>query len=60
MFNKLTNYIKNSIIELKKVSWPTKQQAVRHTLLVIAISLVVAAFLGVIDFILTKVLQLVI
>jgi len=60
MFNKLTNYIKNSIIELKKVSWPTKQQAVRHTLLVIAISLVVAAFLGIVDFILTKVLQLVI
>ena len=60
MFEKLTNYIKNSIIELKKVSWPTKQQAVRHTLLVIAISAVVAAFLGIIDFILTKALQLVI
>jgi len=60
MSNKLTNYIKNSIIELKKVSWPTKQQAIRHTLLVIAISLVVAAFLGIVDFILTKVLQLVI
>lgn len=60
MFEKLTNYIKNSIIELKKVSWPTKQQAIRHTLLVIAISLVVAAFLGIVDFILTKALQLVI
>jgi len=60
MSNKLTNYIKNSIIELKKVSWPTKQQAIRHTLLVIAISLVVAAFLGIVDFILTKALQLVI
>ncbi len=60
MLNKLTNYIKNSIIELKKVSWPTKQQAIRHTLLVIAISLVVAAFLGIVDFILTKALQLVI
>ncbi|MBU4369718.1 preprotein translocase subunit SecE [Patescibacteria group bacterium] len=60
MLNKLTNYIKNSIIELKKVSWPTKQEAIRHTLLVIAISLVVAAFLGIVDFILTKALQLVI
>ena len=60
MLEKLTNYIKNSIIELKKVSWPTKQEVIHHTLLVIAISLVVAAFLGIIDFILTKVLQLVI
>jgi len=60
MFKKLSNYIKNSIIELKKVSWPTKQQAIRSTLLVITISLVVAAFLGIVDFILTKALQLVI
>lgn len=60
MFKKLTNYIKNSIIELRKVSWPNKKQTVQHTLLVVAISLAVAAFLGIVDFILTKVLQLVI
>ena len=60
MFKKLSNYIKNSIIELKKVSWPTKQRAIRSTLLVITISLVVAAFLGIVDFILTKALQVVI
>lgn len=60
MITKLKSYIKNSINELKKVNWPTKQQAIKHTILVIAISLVVAAFLGIIDFILTKVLQLVI
>lgn len=60
MFTKLTNYLKNSIVELKKVNWPTRQQAIKHTLLVIAISLAVAAFLGIIDFILTKVLQIVI
>lgn len=60
MITKLKSYIKNSINELKKVNWPTKQQAIKHTILVIAISLVVAAFLGIIYFILTKVLQLVI
>jgi len=60
MFKKLSDYIKNSIIELKKVSWPDKDKTFRHTLLVVGISLSVAAFLGLIDFILTKVLQLVI
>ncbi|MDA2921893.1 preprotein translocase subunit SecE [Patescibacteria group bacterium AH-259-L07] len=59
MINKLTNYFKESVKELKKVNWPTKQQAIRHTILVIAISLVVAAFLGIVDFILTNILQLV-
>ncbi len=59
MFRKIKDYIKNSIIELKKVSWPTKEQTIKDTLLVVGISLGVAAFLGIIDFILTKALQLV-
>ena len=60
MSNKLVDYIKNSIIELKKVDWPTKEQIIKHTLLVVAISLAMAAFLGIIDFALTRILQLVI
>ncbi len=47
---KLTAYIKESIAELKKVTWPTKKQTTNYTLLVIGISLAVAAFIGVIDF----------
>jgi preprotein translocase subunit SecE len=49
---KLTNYIKESTAELKKVTWPTKKQTTNYTLLVIGISLVVATFIGVVDFIL--------
>ncbi|MBL7053599.1 preprotein translocase subunit SecE [Patescibacteria group bacterium] len=60
MVKKFTDYIKNSIIELRKVEWPSREQAIKHTILVVGVSLVVAAFLGVIDFILTNVLQLVI
>jgi preprotein translocase subunit SecE len=60
MFKKLNNYIKNSIKELKRVSWPTKNQAIKNTFLVVGISLGVAAFLGIIDFFLTQVLQLII
>lgn len=60
MSNKLVDYIKNSIIELKKVDWPTKEQIIKHTLLVVAISLGMAAFLGIIDFVLTRILQFVI
>ncbi len=60
MANKLSNYFRNSVIELKKVNWPTKKQTINHTLLIIGISLGMALFLGIVDFILTKVLQLVI
>ncbi len=55
---KLVKYIKDSRAELKKVVWPTKQQTRNHTLMVIGISLAVAVFLGAVDFILNKVLEI--
>ena len=58
--NKLFNYFRNSVTELKKVNWPTKKETIDHTLLVVGISLGMALFLGIVDFVLTKVLQLVI
>ena len=60
MANKLVNYIKNSIIELKRVNWPNRQQIIKHTIMVVVASLIVAAFLGIVDFILTKIIQLII
>jgi preprotein translocase subunit SecE len=60
MANKLAQYFQDSWAEIKKVVWPTKDQAIKHTLLVIGFSLAVAAFLGAVDFILTKILELVI
>ena len=55
--NPITNYFKTSYEELSKVAWPTRQEAVRHTLLVVGISLVMAAFFGIVDFALTFGLQ---
>lgn len=51
--NKLTQYLKDSKNEMKKVTWPSKKEIRQHTLLVIGISLGVAAFLGLVDYILT-------
>jgi preprotein translocase subunit SecE len=48
---KITEYLKGSIEEMKKVTWPTKKEAKNYTLLVIGISLGVAAFLGLLDYI---------
>ena len=51
MINRFINYIKETRQELKKVNWPTRQHAIQSTLLVIAISLGVAFFLGAFDYI---------
>lgn len=49
--NKLTNYIKGSAEEMKKVTWPTKKETVRYTLLILGISIATALFLGLLDYI---------
>jgi preprotein translocase subunit SecE len=49
--NKLTSYIKGSVEEMKKVTWPTKKETYHYTLLIIGISLGVALFLGLLDYI---------
>ncbi len=47
--SKLTNYLKESYAEMKKVTWPSKKETYRLTLLVIGISLATALFLGLLD-----------
>jgi preprotein translocase subunit SecE len=56
----LPSYIQESRHELKKVNWPTRKETLNGTILVIAISLVVAAFLGIADYVLNFALEQVI
>lgn len=53
IFSKISNYLKEVKIELKKVNMPTKQETIKYTLIVIGLSLVVAFFLGGLDFLFT-------
>lgn len=49
---KVINFLKDVKIELSKVNWPTREQTIQYTLVVIGFSFVVAVFLGGIDFVL--------
>lgn len=51
MFERLITFFKESRIELKKVTWPTKQETTRYTAMVIIISVAVALFLGGLDYV---------
>lgn len=48
--SKITRYFQESLEEMKKVTWPTKKETYNYTILVIVISLAVAAFLGLLDY----------
>lgn len=52
---KILSFIKEARAELKRVTWPGRQQVWYSTLIVIAFTLVVAAYLGLVDLALTGV-----
>jgi len=55
--DKIITFLKEVRIEMKKVNWPTRQETIRYTLIVIGVSLTVAIFLGTLDFIFTTLLN---
>jgi preprotein translocase subunit SecE len=54
---KAINFLKESKTELKKVKWPTLKETLQYTLVVIIISLVVAIYLGGLDYIFSFILR---
>lgn len=58
--NPLINYFKGSFAELRKVTWPTRQETWRKAWTVIAFSAVFALFLGLVDYIMTILIQTII
>ncbi len=55
--SKFTEYLKETKGELKHVIWPTKNQTFYYTLIVIILSIVVAYYLGIFDFIFSRGLE---
>ena len=53
----MRRFIDESWSELKKVTWPTREQTVNLTFLVFLVSLVVGVFISVFDLIFSQVLD---
>ncbi len=50
MSNRIKTFLQDSRQELKRVNWPTRNETAKYTLFVIAFSVLVAVFLGILDF----------
>jgi preprotein translocase subunit SecE len=53
ILNKITNFLKETRVEMKKVNWPTRKETIKYTLIVIGLSFVIAFFLGGLDLLFT-------
>lgn len=58
--NRFINYIRATKAEMKHVSWPTREQAIVYTILVIILSAAVAVFVGAFDFLFGEAINLII
>ncbi len=58
--NRLARFWRETIAELKKVVWPTRDQAVNLTIIVIVTVVAMSAFLGGVDYILTQIVRLIV
>ncbi|TSA44079.1 preprotein translocase subunit SecE [bacterium] len=57
MFERIKAFLSESKQELKRVNWPRREETVRYTIFVIVLSIGIAAFLGILDFIFIQILQ---
>jgi len=53
----IINYLKDVRAELKHVSWPSRGQIVAYTIIVILVSLGVAVYLGLWDYLFSTILK---
>ena len=57
MFARLKSYIGELRQEFNRINWPSRSEALRMSAIVIVISLIVAAFLGALDFVFSNLLE---
>jgi preprotein translocase SecE subunit len=57
MFSKAIGFLNEVRAEVKKVTWPSRKEAMGGTAVVVFVVLVMALFLGVVDAILSKAVQ---
>jgi preprotein translocase SecE subunit len=57
MFAKIKSFFAESRQELRHVNWPTRQEAIRLTSIVIGIALGMAVFLGACDYLFTYLIK---
>jgi preprotein translocase subunit SecE len=57
MKEKIIAFFQDAVKEMEKVTWPTREELVESTRVVIVVCLLIAVFTWVVDFAVSKILQ---
>jgi preprotein translocase subunit SecE len=58
--NALQRFYRETVAELKKVTWPTREEAINLTRVVLLVIIAVSIFLGMVDFLVSRMFSLII
>lgn len=58
--NAIVNYLKETRAELRKVTWPSREEAINLTAIVVVVTIAMAIFLGAVDYLFSKFFGLII
>ncbi len=59
MFERMKNFLTETRVEMRKVTWPTMDELKESTRVVIVATLILTAFIGVVDQVLSRIIKLV-
>ncbi|HET7340972.1 MAG TPA: preprotein translocase subunit SecE [Methylomirabilota bacterium] len=54
---KLREFVQEVLVEFRKVTWPSRQELVNSTVVVIVVTVVLALFLGAVDIVLARAVE---
>ena len=57
IFQKVIRFLSEAKMELKRVTWPTPKQTMASTTVVIVIVFIISIYLGIIDYILARLVK---
>ena len=49
MLKKIEKYLKETMAELRKMTWPTREELIGSTVITVVFSLLTALFIGIVD-----------
>lgn len=55
----IRRFYRETVGELRKVTWPTREEAINLTIIVIVVTFGMSAFLGIVDFLFSRLFALI-
>jgi preprotein translocase subunit SecE len=57
--NAVQRYFRETVGELRKVSWPTRQEAINLTIVVLIVVVIMSTILGFLDFVFSRLIAII-